>query len=72
MEDGTVLPSIIRDGGNGTPLNAHMVFRGTSFEEGVTNYDLDRVWVNCTDACKCDVGGGIEDRGEDKICSQND
>ena len=70
MKNGTVLPSIIRHGANGTPLNAHMVFRSTSFEEGVTNDDLYRVWVNCTEASKCDVGSRVEDRGKDKICGQ--
>ena len=72
MKDGTVLPLIFRSGGNGTPLNAHMVFHGASFEKGITNEDLDRIWVNCTDASKGDVGSGVEDRSKDKVCGQKD
>jgi hypothetical protein len=72
MKDRTVLPLIIRRGGNGTPLNAHMVFRYAIFEKRITNDDLDRIWVNCTDASKGDVGSGVENRGEDKVCSQKD
>ena len=70
MKNGTVLPSIICHGGDGTPLDAHMVLRSTSFEEGVTNDDLYRVWVNSAEASKCDVGSRVEDRGKDKVCGQ--
>jgi len=72
MKDGAVLPSITRVDCNGTPLNAHMVLRSASFEKGITNGDLDRIWVNCTDASKGDVGSGVDDRGKDKVCSQED
>ena len=72
MKNRTVLPSFIRRGGNGTPLNAHMVFRYAIFEKGITNDDLDRIWVNCTDASKGDIGSGVENRSKDKVCSQKD
>lgn len=63
-----ICPWLHSSSGSRTPKNDDIMFIGAG--EGVSNDDFDCIWINCTNARKCDVCGGVNDGGKDKVCGE--
>jgi hypothetical protein len=70
MNNWAVHPWLNRSSGCRAPKNEDIVIGHVDIGDGISNDDFGRVWVNCTNARKGDVGGGINDGCEDKVCRE--
>ena len=70
VNDWAVRPWLDSSGGRRTPKNEDITFGHVGIRDGISNDDFGRVWVNRTNTREGDVGGGINDGCEDKVCGE--
>ena len=70
VNDRAIRPWLDSSSGRRTPKNEDITFGHVGIRDGISNDDFGRVWVNCANTRKGDVGGGINHGCEDKVCGE--
>ena len=69
-EGGAICPWLGSGRHCGTPKDEDITIGRVGVRKRIPDDDFGTIWINCTKSSKGDVGGGIDDRGEDKICGE--
>ena len=70
MNDWAIRPWLDSSSGRRTPKDEDITFGHVVIRDGISNDDFGRVGIDCTNTSEGDVGGGINEGREDKVCGE--